>query len=121
MYDLVKDMQIGLVEHLTVDPVIPGVRPLFPSPVSLLTAFLAVLVTVLAAEPTVEVRLCSTPCMQQDRSSSFAPNPRPKSSSLALDCRPKLSSFAPNPRPKLTSLALDCRPKLSSFAQKQSH
>lgn len=35
---------------------------MLPSPVSLLTALLAVVVTVLAAEPTVDVRFCSTPC-----------------------------------------------------------
>lgn len=35
---------------------------MLPSPVSLLTALLAVLVTVFAAEPTVEVRLCNTLC-----------------------------------------------------------
>lgn len=35
---------------------------MLPSPVSLLTALLAVLVTLFAAEPTVDVRLCSTPC-----------------------------------------------------------
>jgi len=42
---------------VTVLPVYPDDRPLLPSPVSLLTALLAVVVTVLAAEPIVEVRL----------------------------------------------------------------
>lgn len=54
-------------KEVTLEPDMGPKPPLLPSPVNLLTAFLAELLTELAADPTVEVKFWRTPCTHTHR------------------------------------------------------